>query len=133
MLITIPDPGAGNEISYTFEAIESPCVVMAVNFRAVTSIVVVARHISLVMDVAGVMAYRVASSVTLAALSDRLVTFGVGSPELSVGNVLSSPLPAGGLFVPRGGRLRTVTVGLLGGDVFSGVTLWFEPVAGWIQ
>lgn len=119
------DPAAGAEIIFT--AAEN-MIVRSCSFLLVTDATVANRRVTLVADDGvDIFFQAIAAADQAASLTHRYSGFG-GSAAAAAGLVQTIQLPAGGLYLPSGGRLRTLTTSIQAGDNFGLMTLEVERI-----
>lgn len=123
VVVVSADPAAGAEISYTAD---QDMIVHAVGFNLVTSATVANRFPGLVADDGGsnVFFETQTGSAETASATWRNYAF-EGAPSSS-GNPRTFPLPAGGLRLKKGDRIRTLTGAIDAGDNYGSMILQIE-------
>jgi hypothetical protein len=119
-----PDPAAGAEAVFTAD---EDMVVVSVSVTLVTSATVANRTVQFVADDGTNISFRSTSTQpqTASATANHSAfagaAFGTGT-----NTVYTYPLPAGGLKLKKGDRLRTITALLDAGDNYGPMTLMTE-------
>lgn len=130
-VVSVPNPGAGNELSYSFPGSEDSRL-RAVTFQLVTSATVATRTVFLdYVDGSGVVIARHSSGFTQTAGLTTLYTFGVGINAYGANAAANIGSPLIDLLLRHGMKVQTTIVNLDSGDVISNVRLVLDqfPVA----
>jgi hypothetical protein len=119
------DPAAGGEIVYTAD---EDMIIHSVYFVLTTSAVVANRQVGLWADDgnAANLFFRSGSTYTHTAGTGVAYCFSEGAPITVLSGMVLGFLPALGLRLRKGDRIRTVTVAFDPGDNYSAMTIQAE-------
>lgn len=120
------DPAANTEISYT---VDEDLLIKSFDVSLVTDATVANRQVQITAeDADGNVYFRgVAGGVQAASLTRKYAARpGEYAAPAVADDVFVVPLPPGGLFIPRNGKLKTATTARQSGDNFGALTLFAE-------
>lgn len=122
-VVPVPNPAAGSEVTIRPNGL-GDWLVMAVALTLTTSATVATRHVSLSAS-DGTRAFLRAGSVATqaASLTQSYSAFSGQQAAANVGPVTGIVWPVGGLWLPQGWQLATLTDALDAGDAYSDVVL----------